>query len=91
MYCEWYGVCDVVEVCADYGCVNVFHVCLNFGVVYGVGVCFLRLGVVCCYLVGCCDFCLICDACSWKCSFMGSVCVSSCRCCVFVSVEFLVF
>ena len=39
MYCEWYGVCDlvvlsVVEVCADYGGVNVFHVCLNFSVVY---------------------------------------------------------
>ena len=35
MYCEWYGVCDivvllVVEVCADYVGVNVFHVCLNF-------------------------------------------------------------
>ena len=23
---------------------------------------------------------------TWRCSFMGSVCVSSCRCCVFVSV-----
>ena len=34
----------------------------------------------------CCEFRLICDACSWKCSFMGSVCVSSCRCCVLVSV-----
>ena len=30
--------------------------------------------------------CLICDVCSWRCSFMGSMCVSSCRCCVFVSV-----
>ena len=51
IYGKWYGVCDfvvlsVVEVCADYGRVNVFHVCLNFGVDYGVGVCFLRLGVV---------------------------------------------
>ena len=75
MYCEWYGVCDfvvlsVVEVCADYGGVNVFHVCLNFGVVYGVGVCVNVCGVVVCCLfltsgcVGCCDFCLICDACS---------------------------
>ena len=36
--------------------------------------------------MGCCDFCLICDACSWICSFLGSVCVSSCLCCVFVSV-----
>ena len=54
MYCEWYGVCDivalsVVEVCADYGGVNVFHVCLNFGGVYDV--CFLRLVVVCCDVV----------------------------------------
>ena len=73
-------VLSVVEVCADYGGVNVLHVCLNFGVVYGVVVCFnvcgivcvlyvvrfLRLGVVCCVVVGvgCCDFCLICDACS---------------------------
>ena len=31
-------------------------------------------------------FCLICDACNWRCSLMCSVCVSSCRCCVFVSV-----
>ena len=55
-------------------------------------VCLLRLGVVCCAVmkrsgrVGCCDFCLICDACSWRCSFMGSKCVPSCRCCVAVSV-----
>ena len=49
-------------------CVNVFQGCLNFGIVYGVGVCvnsmsvvksvllyvvcFLRLGVVCCDVVG---------------------------------------
>ena len=32
----------------------------------------------------CCNFCLICDACSWRCCLMGGVCVSSCRCCVFV-------
>ena len=83
MYCEWYGVCDFVvllvfEVCADYVGVDVFHVCLNF---------FLRLlwcwGLCQCL---CCDFCLICDACSWRCSFMGSMFVSSCICCVFVSV-----
>ena len=34
----------------------------------------------------CCDVCLICNACSWRCSFIGSTCVSSCRFCVFVSV-----
>ena len=36
--------------------------------------------------MACCDFCLICDVCKWMCSLMGRVCVSSCRCCVFVSV-----
>ena len=36
--------------------------------------------------MGCCDVCLICDACSWRGSILGRVCVSSCRCCVFVSV-----
>ena len=68
MYSEWYGVCDfivlwVVEVCVDYDGVNVFHVCLDFCVVYDVWVCvnvygvvcvvcFLRLCVVCCSVVG---------------------------------------
>ena len=36
--------------------------------------------------MGCCDFCLICDPCSWMCSFMGCGSVSSCICCVFASV-----
>ena len=68
MYCEWYGVCDlvvlsVVEVCADYGGVNVFHVCLNFGVAYSVAACVNVSGVVC--VVVCCLFptsecCLLC-------------------------------
>jgi len=54
-------------------------------------VCFFSLGVwLCCVslcsgLDGCCAFCLICDACSLRCSCMGSIFVSSCRCCVFVS------
>ena len=56
-----------------------WYVCLNFGTdlasVLLYVVCFLRLG-----------FGPICDACSWRYSFMGSVCVSSCRCCMFVSV-----
>ena len=91
-------VLSVVEVCADYVGVNVFHACLNFGVVYGVRVCVNVCGVVYCLFLtsGCCllcsgcvgwgDFCLIGDACNWRCSFMGSRCVSSCICCVFVSV-----
>ena len=34
---------------------------------------------------GCCVFCLYCDAWSCRCSYMGCVTVSSCRCCMFVS------
>ena len=34
---------------------------------------------------GCCVFCLYCEAWSCRCSCMGSVSVSSCRWCMFVS------
>ena len=34
---------------------------------------------------GCCVFCLYCEAWSCRCSCMGSVSVSSCRYCMFVS------
>ena len=34
---------------------------------------------------GCCVFCLYCEAWSCRCSCMGSVSVSSSRCCIFVS------
>ena len=48
-------------------------------------VCFLSLGVyITSMYSGCCDFCLICDACSFRCSWSGSILVSLCRCCVFV-------
>ena len=33
----------------------------------------------------CCVFCLYCDAWSYSRSCMGSMSVSSCRCCMFVS------
>ena len=42
--------------------------------------------VLWCSLVGVRVVLIICDACSCRCSFIGRVCVSSCRCCVFVSV-----
>ena len=35
---------------------------------------------LCSGCVGYCEVCIICDAFSWRCSFMGSMCVSSCRC-----------
>ena len=34
---------------------------------------------------GCCVFCLYCETWSYRCSCMGSVSVSSCICCMFVS------
>ena len=34
---------------------------------------------------GCCVFCLHCEAWSCRCSCIGSMSVSSCRCCMFVS------
>ena len=34
---------------------------------------------------GCCVFCLYYEACGCRCLSMGSVGVSSCRCCMFVS------
>ena len=34
---------------------------------------------------GCCVLCLYCEAWSCRCSCMGSMSVSSCRCCMFVS------
>ena len=52
---------------------------------------FLSLGVLkyvvclCRGCGGCCVFCLYCEAWSCRCSCMGSVSVSSCRCCMFVS------
>ena len=39
---------------------------------------------------GCCIFCLYCDAWSYRCSSMGSIRVSSCRSCMFVSCVHLV-
>ena len=50
-------------------------------------VCFLSLGVYGCIVslcsgcVGCCTFC---DAWSCKCWYIGSILVSSCRCCMLV-------
>ena len=47
----------------------------------------LRVYVVCLCrgCDGCCVFCLYCEAWSCSCSCMGSVSVSSCRCCMIVS------
>ena len=38
-----------------------------------------------CVCNGCCVFCLYCDAWICRCSYMGSISVSPCICCMFVS------
>ena len=79
--CFYVCCSDCVGVCGNVCCVAV--VVKNSGV--------LSLGVLK-YVVclcrgsdGCCVFCLYCEAWSCMCSCMGSVSVSSCRCCMFVS------
>ena len=72
---------DCVGVCGKVCCVSAVvenRVFFSFGVLKYV-VCLCRG----CY--GCCVFCLYCNAWSCMCSRMGSVNVSSCRCCMFVS------
>ena len=78
-------------------CLKTIYVCIwrrfcMSVVVTCVGVCgFLSFGVlkyvVCLYrgCDGCCVLCLHCEAWSCRCSCMGSVSVSSCICCMFVS------
>ena len=79
---SFYVCCsDCVGVCGNFCCVAA--VVKNSGV--------LSLGVLkyvvclCRGCDGCCVFCLYCKAWSCRCSCMGSVSVSSCRCCMFVS------
>ena len=71
--------------CSD--CVGVCgNVCCVAAVVKNSGFFSLEvLKYVVCLCSGCCVFCLYCDAWSCRCSCMGSVSVSSCRCCMLVS------
>ena len=48
--------------------------------------CYTYNDVMCKGCDGCCVFCLYCDAWSSRCSCMGSMSVSSCRCCMFVCI-----
>ena len=80
----------MVHVCFYVCCSNclgsVGNVCCVVAIVKNSG--FLALDYVVCLCSGCdgcCVFCLYCEAWSCRCSCMGSVSVSSCRCCMFVS------
>ena len=83
-----YGACFLNVCCSD--CEGVCgNVCCVAAVVKNSG--FYSLGVLkyvvclCRGCDGCCVFCLYCEAWSCRCSCMGSVSVSSCRCCMFMS------
>ena len=65
-------------VCGNACCVAVV---VKNGVFFSLGV----LKYVVCLCSGCCVFGLYCEAWSCRCTCMGSVSVSSCRCCMFVS------
>ena len=82
MYMEhvcFYVCCsDRVGVCGNVCCVAAVVKYSGFGV--------LKYVVyLCSGCDGCFVFCLFCEAWSCRCSCMGSVSVSSCRCCMFVS------
>ena len=83
-----YGAClfyvcgiDCVGVCGNVCCVAALLKILEF----------LNLRVLkhvvclCKRCDACCVFCLYCDAWNCRCLCTGSMCVSSCRCCMFVS------
>ena len=83
-----YGACLFYACCTDSEVVC-GNVCCVAAVVKDSG--FLNLGVLK-YVVclckghdGCCVFCLFCETWSCRCLYMGSVSVSSCRCCMFES------
>ena len=80
--CCFYVCCsDSVEVCGNVCCVAaVVKNCVFFSI----GV--LKYVVyLCSGCDGCCFFCLFCEVWSCRCWCMGSVSVSSCICCMFVS------
>ena len=72
--------CDCVGVCGNVCCVAT----VVKDSVFSLGV--LKYVVCLCkWCDGCCVFCLYCDVWSCRCSCMGSMGVSSCRYCMFVS------
>ena len=78
----YFYVCysDCVGVCGK--------VCCVAAVVKNIVFCLGVLNYVVCLCKGCdgcCVFCWYCEAWSCRCSCMGRVSVSSCRCCMFVS------
>ena len=80
--CLFYVCCsDGVGVCGNVCCVAVV---VKNSVFFSLGV--LKYVVCLCRgCDGCCVFCLYFEAWRCRCSCMGSVSVSSCRCCMFVS------
>ena len=79
--CFYVCCSDCVGVCGNVCCVAAV---VKNSVLFSLGV--LKYVVCLCRgCEGCCVFCLYCEAWNCRCSCMGSVSVSSCRCCMFVS------
>ena len=74
-------VCLLMKLVSMSCCVLMFVVYL---VLLNVGcfLCIVSLFSGCDGCDGCCAFCLICDQCSLRCSWSGSIFVSSCMCCI---------
>ena len=72
--CSVYCVCALVDDCS----VIVVVECDLFKCSWWLGLC----GHLCSGCDGSYVFCLIWDACSFRCLCMGSISVSSCKCCV---------
>ena len=80
MFVFYVSCSDCVGVCGNVSCVTAV---VKDSVFFSLGV--LKYIVCLCKRCdGCCVFCLYCDAWSCRCSCMGSMRVSSCRC-MFVS------
>ena len=88
---ETIDVCIWHMFCFYFCCSDCMGVCGNVCCVAAIGSVFFSLGVLkyvvclCRGCDGCCVFCFYCEAWSCRCSCMGSVSISSCRCCMFVS------
>ena len=84
--CIYVCCSECVGVCGKVCCVAAV---VRNSVFYSLGV--LKYVVCLCRVCdGCCFICLYCEVWSCRCSCMGSVSVSSCKCCMFVSCVYFV-
>ena len=86
LYCDCFRYCEIMSIRIYNRLVSMIDI--HYVNLYGENNMFRVLKYIVCLCKecgGCCVFCLYCDACSCRCSCMGSMSVLSCRCCMFVS------